>query len=392
MNKNLLFLILHPFRLCIFWISSLARRSNSKWVFSCWMGVGFTDNVKAFFVYVNKKQPDIRAIWITRSKPLVVSLRDSGFEAYYYLSFRGIYHQVSSGVAIVSQLFEWDFEPSFSSKKQIKVQLWHGIPMKKICRDDDRFGHSRARDLIKMFFFPYLCHNYKLIVASAEYDQNIYPSAFGVDSMAVRVTGLPRYDEMKTTLCTRNAVFRFCYAPTFRGKINSFFTLFGSDLDILNGLNSFCVENNFEFYIKLHPVQRLNEFQMEFIQKSSNIFFASPDSDAASVLANSDCLITDFSSVYFDAIYMRKPVLMAPFDFEQYISSDRSLYMSYSNYCILDPSFDWRELFGSMVKISSLDPNSLRILDEKRSMFFRYDDGESCSRIYSSIVDVTELC
>ena len=44
-----------------------------------------------------------------------------------------------------------------------------------------------------------------------------------------------------------------------------------------------------------------------------------------------DILITDYSSIYFDFLFMGKPVIKSPFDFDYYIHNCRGIYMDYDS-------------------------------------------------------------
>ena len=73
--------------LCLEPILKLVPRNRSKWVYGAMQS--FKDNPKYLFFWANENHPEIRSIWIAQNKNDVSHLRKLGFEAYYWLSFRG---------------------------------------------------------------------------------------------------------------------------------------------------------------------------------------------------------------------------------------------------------------------------------------------------------------
>ena len=51
-------------------------------------------------------------------------------------------------------------------------------------------------------------------------------------------------------------------------------------------------------------------------------------SDAQELISISDCLITDYSSIIYDFMYMKKPAFLYASDYEEYSTTDRKLYFT----------------------------------------------------------------
>lgn len=72
-------------------------------------------------------------------------------------------------------------------------------------------------------------------------------------------------------------------------------------------------KNNFKFVFYLHPMMRC--FIGTFKSENSNVIIANErDYDIQELIRNASMLITDYSSVFFDFIYMKKPIIFFQFD------------------------------------------------------------------------------
>jgi CDP-glycerol glycerophosphotransferase len=57
-----------------------------------------------------------------------------------------------------------------------------------------------------------------------------------------------------------------------------------------------------------------------------------PEFDVYTILKHTDVLITDYSSVYFDFLYLNRPIIFYPYDLEYYENEDRGLIFNYNDY------------------------------------------------------------
>ncbi|MGL5682155.1 MAG: CDP-glycerol glycerophosphotransferase family protein [Marinifilaceae bacterium] len=124
--------------------------------------------------------------------------------------------------------------------------------------------------------------------------------------------------------------------------------------------------------------------------KSNNIIIASKEEyDVQELLKQSMLLITDYSSVYFDFAYMRKPVIYYQFDHEVFFKNH-----------YLKGYFDVkRDGFGPLCfyeqsvvdEIEKILSNNLKVSDsylKRMEDFFSLYDTKNCERIYNAIVNL----
>ena len=111
------------------------------------------------------------------------------------------------------------------------------------------------------------------------------------------------------------------------------------------------------------------------------------------VYAQSDMVLTDYSSAAFDFAYLRKPIAYMHFDYDDFFKGDHVALPGYFNY---------RENgFGEVTEtveetvdlIISYMENGCKIKDLYKARidsFFAFNDKENCRRILDKVVEITE--
>ena len=150
----------------------------------------------------------------------------------------------------------------------------------------------------------------------------------------------------------------------------------------LQELNNFLKENDGMLVIKLHPMQDVHKIHVE---EQSNIFLLTGKKskefgiDNYELLKETDALISDYSSVAYDYLFLDKPL--------GYVFSDLN---DYKNGLVVENPLDW--VAGPI--INTLDElknfikdvtNGIDIYDARRlwlrKKIFEFDDGNACKRL-----------
>ena len=131
----------------------------------------------------------------------------------------------------------------------------------------------------------------------------------------------------------------YLYMPTWRANLkDSFLEEAGFDFAKLNDIMK---QTNSLFLLKLHPAVR---HQKDYTDLES-ILFLDSSMDIYSILPFTTTLITDYSSIYYDYLLMEnKQVLLFPFDYEQYITSSKSLAFDFDTYTPGVRAYTFKEL------------------------------------------------
>lgn len=390
----------------IYFISYLIPRNKKIWLFGSNMGRSFGDNPKYFYLYMNhNKKDNIRSIWISGDNSIVQTLRDKGYESYCIYSLKGIFFAMCGGVYIFDHHTK-DICFWFSGGAK-KINLFHGIPLKKI-HGDNKFDEVRnppslfknMRWAIRRLQNEQPSHYY---LATSEYVRDIFKGAFRTSGDKGIVSGYPRNDifydvgylsDKERLITVENELFDnlieekmdannklVLYMPTFRQSESEL-------LDIMDfrKFNEFLESNNLIFLIKAHPMSKMNIIFDDI--NYSNILNIIPEEDPYPFLTISDILITDYSSVYFDFLLTNKPIIFFPYDLETYLSESRELYYEYGSVTPGPKVKNMEELIKQLAYHKSgnddYEVGRRKILD----MMFDYDDGNSSERLYNKIIDI----
>ena len=380
----------------IYCLLNLMPRNKRNWIFGSGVGMSFSDNAKYLFLYCSSKK-EINSYWITKNKALVESLRNEGLKAYYKYSIMAIWLSISSKVYIydsrTSCINHWTSGGAF------KVSLWHGSPLKNIDRDitvkNNAFYLGNHTFGLKRYFVRMIMPEWfvvaDLMIATSEKVKGYFNSAFGCEK--IEVTGYPRNDIIiSPTLYAKYLVFEqniieslttkktILYAPTFRDT-NRFDRKTPIEWERLNDLLK---KNDTTFLIKLHR----HDYSMAMKEKCSHIRVLDNESDMYPLFSKVDLLITDYSSIFFDFLLTDKPVLFYPYDIDDYLTKDRSMYDKYDNVTPGHKAYDFNGFYQKL-ELFFKEPNVLKesVLDYNtiKKMYNKHNDSDASKRTYQFI-------
>ena len=389
--------VISPFLFLIYCLVYFFPRNKKNWVFGSGVGMNFSDNAKYLFLYCSSLS-EINSYWITRNRVLLKSLRSEGLNAYYKYSAKGLWLSLSSKVYVydsrTGSINHW------TSAGALKVNLWHGSPLKTIDRDisvkhnafyigNHTWGPKRY--LVRMMM-PEWFVVADLMIATSEKVKGYFNSAFG--SKKIQVTGYPRNDIIvNPSLYTKHLEFEqniidsistdktILYAPTFRDT-----NRFDRKTPIEWGrLNDLLKKNDTTFLIKLHR----HDYSMAMKEKCSHIRVLDNESDMYPLFSKVDLLITDYSSIFFDFLLTDKPVLFYPYDKDDYLTKDRSMYDEYDTVTPGHKAYDFNSFYEKL-ELFFKEPKALKegILDYQviKKMYNKHDDSNSSKRTFQFIV------
>lgn len=213
------------------------------------------------------------------------------------------------------------YVPAGSCKRRPEtqvIQLWHA------CGALKRFGYDAADDM-SSFYKGNSMKNCTLVTVSSKLCEPVYAKALGIYESAVKALGISRtdryFDEAYKKDCRRR-FFEACpkaqgkkivlWAPTFRGNARSP-RLEGAEA-VMRVQNS--LGDAYFWVKKLHP-------HLEGAYGKSTV-----DMLTEEVMAAADVLITDYSSVLFDFMVYKKPVVLFAPDGADY-EAGRGFYLDY---------------------------------------------------------------
>lgn len=288
------------------------------WIFSSVDNNNFNYNSKYLFLYVMEHHPEITPLFVIDDPGKRRGLSEKYGMQYFVdsQSTEGLKKILSAGVWFTSAglpAYELTGDP-----RRIVVNLWHGIPLKKIVLMEQHAGRFQ-----KLYFHRMFSGKYTDIVTTSRHLAGIMARSFGVSETIIQVWGQPRSDAIlqgmpRGALRGRMGIAEedaklILYAPTYRdyGAVKLFPF---PDLDA-EALNAFLSENHIHIGIRMHLQESGSERPA-----GSNIHFVNEDviDDIAEWMGCFDALITDYSSIYLDYLLLDRPMMFFPYDKERY--------------------------------------------------------------------------
>lgn len=307
---------------------TLLPKRNNFWCFGTWPGsyAHTIDNPRAVFESV-KDNPNITKIVLIKRGQIAGAAAIEGTNVIFVSaeSIRGAYYLAASKVILIGySIAGLSSYSNLLSKRHNIVQLWHGIPLKRI----GKLFHGEK-------FWDKETIRYAAAVCSSIPDQKIMAAAFSpLPIHKIWRSGLPRNelilkpehelpqdyrDQIDTLRDLLNGRRFVLYAPTWRNNTSGVFEFSDSELRVLEDLLS---EHNCALGIRAHANRRLNSLS----PKKSSIFYVNDYPDVSVLLRLSDVLITDYSSIYIDFLLTGRPILHFTYDINSYINERGFLY------------------------------------------------------------------
>lgn len=306
----------------LYYFSGFSIRDKNLWVFGSY-GV-YNDNSRYLFEYVSKNT-NVNAVWISTNRDSLKLARDYGGVAYYKYSLKGIYTCLRASAYIYSNYVS--SINYFTCRNASLVNLWHGIALKKIEFDIDsgvllkKFSGATWLD---KFTAPEL-HVKQFVLSPSQYVyESQFKSAFRIDEKSVLFGVYPRIVDLINVepYLEFKDKFNFVYVPTWRDGGEDFLSKSKIDFEFLDKQLD---KIQCRLLIKLH-----SNSSIELPFASENIRIIDNKIDSNKLLKSADCLITDYSSIFFDFLHLQKPIIFFPFDIQEY-SKNRGFYYNYED-------------------------------------------------------------
>lgn len=249
-------------------------------------------------------------------------------------------------------------------KRTIRVETWHGTPLKKICGEE----HQNSLGGGKSFKYNKKLDADAIRCAQSGYDREILARVMHAEVSSFLLCDLPRNDSLlkytreqisaiKESLMIPKNKKVLLYMPTYREyeiyknakihlpiNLDKWEKMLGSDYFLL---------------VRLHYAvsKELNIQNSDFIKDVSDYSFIND------LYVIADVLLSDYSSAYFDFSILERPMLCFAYDLEEY-EEKRGLYLKLDE--TLPCSIDYDE-DSLLAHIINLDYNKA----SKKSHMFR---------------------
>ena len=297
----------------------------------------YSGNVRALF---ESDTPNLTKVFISSNRQLAQSLKQKKLLAHWRYSPKGIFYRLKAGTYIYSS-YPSDIGFWLSGGARL-VNVWHGTPLKMIERDVTigRYSQRNRFVLLYRLIAPYLFSTPHVLLTSSVYEEQCFKSAFNLSKDRFCRAFPPRLQNLVPRQNSSD-VRSILYAPTWRDD-HSF--QIEAHLD-LGRLANLLKELGAQLTIKLHPSDK-NTLQLADVK---GIEFTSKTNDVYELLAESDMLLTDYSSLMFEAMYLDIPTILFVPDQARYAENSRQFYFDPSDELKLPEAKSQEELHNVLV-------------------------------------------
>ena len=371
--------------------SIFKRKHKNLWLI-CEDEYEARDNGYFFYRYLVKNHPEQEAVYAINIKsPDYKKVKSLGGTVIQYGSFKHWVYYLAASKNISSQkggkpnAAVCYFLEVGGLLKNTRIFLQHGI----------------TKDDAKWLYYPVT--RFSMFVCGAKPEYEFIKERFQYPEGAVRYLGFARFDNLHKDITDKKLVL---IMPTWR----NWFVLRSKNVDgrlpsvresqFCRAWDDFLNDDTFREILRkndlhaiFYPHRNMQPFLDEFSVNDERIVIASQrDYDVQKLLRHAAVLITDFSSVFFDMLYMQKPVVFYQFDEEEYRA--KQYQQGYFDYT--DNPFSIREttLEGAIRAFRRTVEQGFKV-DEKyldgHKKYFSLYDRKNCERTYEAICRLNRL-
>lgn len=316
-------------------IDALIPKRADSWLFPAHFYTHeFADNTRAVFEAV-KADPTIRKVILARGRPIPMPDDAVATDIVPMLSLRAVWKILRAKILFVEHSLYLDFAPLrthnlffFALPLRKIINIWHGVPIKALDHRSSGMGIRPIR--------AELPHHH--VVASSRMDRLAMANAFyPLDPHRVHVTGIPRNDFLirseeelpeyyRTQLAKIREIRRgrklILYAPTYR-EVQFGGTYYEFSEVEVERLKRILREHDAVLGVRMHyhnrPSQAIQLVDGEFIHDLDHVLVP----DLGMIIRESHAIITDYSGLVVDAIYLDRPVIAFAYDRKHYTDTQR---------------------------------------------------------------------
>mgnify|MGYP000659597574 CR=1 FL=1 len=312
-------------------------RRRNKHIIVCtgWGGKRFADNSRYMFLFLNENKDMLgikKVVWLTNNEEIEKELSSCGYLACKRFSLKSIYYHLRAGIFFYDQ-FSSDLLVPFTKGAKL-INLWHGLPIKKFgLADSHKKSSSELWDLGMTYLLS--CSGYGdylfnqcFRVKKENLIHGMYPRNYYLNEVIPFITKSELYFLNIIKQKKKEGKKIIFYLPTFRSESSDFLGV--RSMDQIEKFFDILECNNFFFVSKLHLVASEKRYEkLPFVK--GKMLELPYEIDVYLFLKYTDILITDYSSVFFDFLYLDRDIICYAYDFEKYSDQDRGFIVNYDS-------------------------------------------------------------
>lgn len=370
-------------------------KRKDYWIFPVYfVGAGnFSDNMLAVFEEV-KSEKSIKKIILTKDKNISIE-KGKNVVIIKMFSAKAIWYLMRSKVIFVQHSVWLDLSMAYYQMffpwRRYLINLWHGIPLKDLSHPATDIINFRSKREMK---------KYKIISSSTIDKEMMKRSFYQTNLNNIWITGLPRNDFLvmsekelpklykDTLLLLKKKIDKknlIIYTPTYREtNLGGYYYPFSTNE--MNELKNYLHETNSVLGIRYHSY-RQPEFVKNLIDNETIIdLSAEVISDVRMLIREASIVITDYSSIYIDSMYLQKKLISFAYDIEHYKDIQRGFFYEFNEVFPGEICHTFSEMMQALIKYEKpLTAEEKEKYNQITKVFFKYSDSNNSSRVLAHV-------
>ena len=268
------------------------------------------------------------------------------------------------------------------NKNQIRIFLGHGMPVKIVMSYNSKKGDV---DLNPVTSYAFNSHFYEC----GDTDDNIKALGYCRADILASNAGIRKNQHTKYII----------WMPTYRQHKNDDNLAIENNFPLglpviksheeMNQINECLKENNVVLYLRPHPAQDVSVMKIDNLSNiviADSKFVNKKGVQLYEFLTETDALITDYSSVYYDYLMLDRPIALAVEDFDEFSSKWEMFYNTFDEFkenykCPYLYTVD--DLKKFIVDVATDNDEFEQERKAARNKFYTYPDNKACERLYN---------
>lgn len=384
-------------------LDHLVPKDPRRWVFGALDGERFVDNSKHLFLFALERDSGREKIcWITRNASVIEELASRRLPCESNFSLRGLWTILRAGNLVISTRRS-DVLYFFRHGARRVFHLHHGMPVKRLDPPPGRHRRLPESPLLDALWTHFAAgfrwSEVDAIVVTSDYYRAALATAFR--NPRVFVTGQPRTDVLVGDDQSRSwsrpqldairrrlgitARFVVSYLPTHRsfGAGPQPVAPFLHDPIALGQLRQAGVQ----IAVKMHP-EAIARTRWPASADGVLLDVSRSCEDPQDLLRVTDCLVTDFSSVFVDFLLLDRPLIFYLYDEDHYVAQDNGVYFDLREKRLGPAVTTEAELLREVLSAATGEDPWAASRRQQMAFFHAFPDGKACERVWAVITGV----
>jgi CDP-glycerol glycerophosphotransferase len=359
-------------------------------VFESHLGKQYSDSPRAIYEELRRRGVPLKAVWAYEKSP-------EGFPDGVELVERWSWRYLKA----LAQAEYWVDNQGFPLKltkrpETTYIQTWHGSALKKMGFDQ---AELKVLSYAEQAEYQRSLDRFDRFCVRSEHDVRTLARAYRLAPEKLLRVGYPRNDMLVATRRTEQAEGReaardqelarrlgipegrrtLLYAPTFRSTPDGQVARFELPFDVEEFADRFGEE--ITLLIRCHY---LNQVVLPPSVRG-RVVDVSGHHDVSQILALSDALVTDYSSIMFDYALLDRPMVFFTYDYDEYVKDTRGTYFDLTEVAPGPIVHDAGALLDAVARLEEDAPGYAEARARFVKEYGEYDQGDAAARIVDQV-------